>query len=144
MIEREQCLAGVTQAQAALIDVSVYNRIICQAQRRWELARRRGDLVGAAKAAQDSFLYALLWSSGMRCGDALKLNANQLNMFRSSEASGVYIAAGIVKNARDLRITVFDRRPGEPELPKGERRYTLRSNLKLYIAALHELGLELT
>ena len=78
LISEEQCAAGVETVQAALIDETVFHRVMDTTLRACSQARKDGDVVEATLLAQDAFFYALLWNSGLRAGDALKLVAGQI------------------------------------------------------------------
>lgn len=82
MIEREQCSAGVETVQAALVDVSVFNRVIQAALSAWQEAPIGS--VARVNAARDAFFYSLLWNSGLRCADALRLHASAVRVFSAA------------------------------------------------------------
>ena len=143
-IEREHCEAGVETVRAALVDVTVYNRVMQAALTAWSEAPA-GSL-GRVKAARDAFLYALLWSSGLRCGDALRMQFGAIRLFDDgpSGRSGGGMDAG-----RGAGMTVDVTRAKSIKRQKDAHRITLWDDgdplgpsrcLQLYMHELKEFG----
>ena len=140
MIEKQQCAAGVTQAQAALIDTTIFNKILDHTQGKWMQTKQANELAASAEFARDTCFYALLWESGLRAGEALRLNANQITTFRTSDKAGAYIAVAQGKAHSSFRVTIETRLD---ERGKPHRRSFVRC-LSLWTTALGDLGIGLT
>ena len=116
-LEREQCAAGVETVQAALIDESVYNRLLQAALSDWQAAPAAS--LARVAAVRNAFMYSLLWNSGMRCGDALHLHSSAVTTFASAlnpstglSSAGLYIdvttSKTISRSVQAHRVTVWD------------------------------------
>lgn len=114
MIALEQAAGGVVTVQAALVDSSVFTSVVQATLRCW-LAEKERDPVAAVEALRDALYYSLLWNSGLRAGDALRLNVAQVTLFEPSKSSpvgGAYIdvtkAKAQINVLNPHRITIFD------------------------------------
>jgi integrase len=140
MIEKQQCAAGTTQLQAALIDESVFDRIMLTVQTQWMRATQQGALKEAVLYARDAALYALLWQSGLRAGEALRLNANQVTLFRTKEHYGAYVAVGVAKAHQSFRVTISTDFTTTDRAPARQSFYRCT---RLLSKAMHNAGLAL-
>lgn len=139
MIRKQQSAAGVTQSQAALVDESIFNKMMDHMQTGWKAAVQAKQLLRAAEFARDACFIALLWESGMRAGEALRVNASQVTRFSSTDTAGVYIAVGEAKAHSGFRITTTSSRRADRSVP----RRAFYSCLKYWEHAVHSLDLEL-
>ncbi len=140
-IEREQCAAGVETQQAALVDMSVFDRLMRATLAAWR--ESEPSSVARMEAARDAWLYSLLWNSGMRAGDALRLQAAALRIFADVEnpatgrvSNGIFIDVTLGKTVthsdKARRVTIWDN--GDQIGPSVL--------LRLYQRELAALGLE--
>lgn len=139
MIRKQQSAAGVTQAQAALVDESVFNKMLDHLQTNWKAAVQSGEPVRAAEFARDACFIAMLWESGMRAGEALRINASQVTRFSSTETAGVYVAVGEAKAHSGFRVTITSSRRAD----RSVSRRAFYSCLKYWEHAVQSLDLEL-
>lgn len=142
-VEREQCDAGVQVTQAPLVDVSVFHRIMATVHSDWAAAKRTGALVAGAMAARDGLFYTLLWCSGFRASDGLKLGVAQLAPFPARQEGGVWKAGGVTVDVT-LAKTVGSLGQAykvdlEDELDPQAERFTFSAAWALYQAALDDL-----
>ncbi len=115
----EQAAAGLTAKQAPLLDESVYAALMACLWERWMAC----DLVEgneasareAVEVAQELLLYALLWATGLRGGDALRLLAVNVEVYAGdtpSQPGGLYVWVGRSKTVRapkdGWRVTTTD------------------------------------
>jgi hypothetical protein len=102
---KEQLAAGVRAVQSDLFDVTVY-RHLCQtvltAMATFQLA---GDLLEALLCARDCFLYSLMWCSGFRNSDALRLCVQHIRPFGASNMPESYRRADMPRT-RGWRLHV--------------------------------------
>jgi integrase len=110
LTEREQASGGVGAKQAALVDEMVFQRLTKEVLRAW---RRHAyatppDIRAAYDAACDALFYVVLWNSGLRASDALRLNTAQFVFTRTN----TYIQIGVTKRFTTLedthRITIHE------------------------------------
>ena len=136
LIESEQCAAGVAQLQAALIDTSLYEAILRDTLSEWLEARHDHDDLSAIQYLRDALYYAMLWNTGLRAGDALRLMAGSITLFDATAAhphGGVYIRLHKTKRGVSLddphRITV----------PCDGTRYSLKRLVQLFMSVTHSV-----
>ena len=70
---KEQLLGGVAPKQAPLFDVTVFQALMKAALAAWSRSRRSEDHVESALAARDALFYSIMWSTGLRAADTLRL-----------------------------------------------------------------------
>ena len=141
---RKHAAAGVQTIQAALVDVSIFDRILQATLSGWVDA----PAVSAprASAARDAFFYSLLWHSGLRCADALRLHFCAIHLSECSVLPGpkgpTHLSAGPGTN---IDVT----RPKTVCAPGGAHYTTIRDGadliptstcLELYVTELQALG----
>lgn len=139
--EREQLAGGVGVKQAALIDDSVFKRLMDTVWREWARATRgeakdkREKQEEAFALARDALYYVMLWNSGLRAQDALRLNAAQLTLV----AGGAYVQVAITKTtgARPGPHRIVIRDP----LETREARFTVGTCWQIMDEALDALGI---
>jgi hypothetical protein len=105
---RQQALAGVTPRQSPLFREEVYVHLMKGQLALWRAAWRRKAWKVALLAARDAFFYALLWYSGMRATDVLRVLVQQLTPAALlPESFAVDAPAG-----RVMRLQVTVTKPG--------------------------------
>jgi hypothetical protein len=70
---KEQLVGGVTVRQAPLFDRSVFEQLQTLVLTDWSISRRAGDHVASARSARDALFFSLMWCTGLRCQDTLRL-----------------------------------------------------------------------
>jgi len=70
---KEQLIGGVTVRQAPLFDRSVFEQLQLLVLTDWSANRRSSNHVGAARSARDALFFSLMWCTGLRCQDTLRL-----------------------------------------------------------------------
>lgn len=116
---REQLTAGVAKRRAPLFGQDVYRHIIDTAVGRWKDARRRGATVTALACARDMLFVALLWHTGLRASDLLRVLVQQLQTSRSDGGG-----------RRCWRLTVTVTKTNDD--PRGIRSITLSDDGSIY------------
>jgi integrase len=70
---KEQLLGGVAPKQAPLFDRTVFTSLMKAALVKWSQCQRAGDHLESALAARDALFFSIMWSTGLRAGDTLRL-----------------------------------------------------------------------
>jgi integrase len=70
---KEQLRGGVAPKQAPLFDKSVFEVLMTAALGAWSKCRRKENHIESALAARDALFYSIMWSTGLRAADALRL-----------------------------------------------------------------------
>lgn len=133
MIQAEQCDSGVAVRQAALMDVSFFDAMMSKVLLRWLRAVNRARqtewadtevAIEAVSLARDALYYAILWDSGLRASDALRLNSAQFQFFGATEDhafGGLYLLVNKTKSTSSLdrvhRITIPFPDPASTSVP---------------------------
>ena len=105
----------------------------------WATHRQAKRPLKAALAARDAMLYALLWDSGLRAGDAIKLNASQFSFLGP--------APGLPYGSVSIDVTVFKTSGGKlknaarVEIPGRAGSHTVTATWKAYSASLDDLDI---
>lgn len=115
LLQKEQLQAGLKALQAGLFDVSVFHAIMDHILGLWATYREEGRLVDAYVAARDALLYSVMWNTGMRASDTLRLLSQHIEEGRCKTASGeevpcwhLHVAVSKSANAvGDARIVVI-------------------------------------
>lgn len=134
---REQLTAGVAKRRAPLFDQDVYHHIIDAAVDRWKAARRRGALGSAAICARDILFVALLWHTGLRASDLLRVLVQQVEQMSAGrgKAKRWTLVVTVTKTNDDPRgirsITLID----------DQSVYCVQTAFRLYSRSLHSIGL---
>jgi hypothetical protein len=103
--------------------------------------RAQGNLADSYAASRDALFYALLWGSGLRALDALRLNTSQLRLYDTGPGGkGAYLDVTLSKSGASAnqaqRITIPDAttQPGAM--------FAVSACWRLMEAALRAVGLE--
>lgn len=143
-VEREHAAAGVETIQAALVDVSIFDRILQATLSDWADAPPAS--ASRAAAARDAFFYSLLWHSGFRCADALRLHFCAIRLFDNSVLPGL---KGPIHASTGPGMSIDVTRSKTVSAPSGARRTTIWDGvdpvptstcLGLYLSELRALG----
>jgi integrase len=136
---REQLTAGVSKRRAPLFGRDVYHHIVDAAVDRWKAARRRGALAAAVICARDMLFVALLWHTGLRASDLLRVLVQQLEKVPPGRGDDKCwkLAVTVTKTNDDPRgirsITLVD----------DNSFYCVQTAFRLYSRSLHTVGLKL-
>ena len=133
--EREQTAGGVGAVQAALVDESVYEALMRATQRAWLRNQNADQPVQAMEAARDGLFYSMLWNTGLRASDALRLEASQLQLFQGGVYVAVAVSKGSGKSTGAHRITVRDP-------PASKMLFAASTSYRQWTAAVEALGLD--
>jgi len=134
--ELEQCEGGVSTVQSTLVDVSVFNKIMLATMGQWSSTEDTDRMV-SAQAARDALLYALLWETGLRAADALRLLHQAVTPVWSSDgktrglAVNVARAKAVLSLDKTYVVTVWD----------TESDYTAVKAYRMYQSALEKLNI---
>ena len=93
----EQREGNVDAKQAALFDESVFAEIMRAAQADWFIARAEASDTLTLRRAQEVFLYAVLWHTGLRLKDALRLIFQQVEPLSVNGICGIRIHINVTK-----------------------------------------------
>ena len=107
----EQRTANVKTSKAALIDASVYDLIQSSLLEQWTLHLRAGDHFSALCEIRLAFLCALLWHTGLRLEDALRLLAQQISFSPYTPTRNLIVQINVTKSERDnqpYRVIAID------------------------------------
>ena len=130
----EQLIAGCSTKQAALMDSSIYERIMGIVYSEWHKCDTAGDRLGTARASQDLVYYAIMWETGLRPADAANLVSNMLTL--RSDHWSLYVG----KTKTRKKVTA----PRRLKLPLNKDMYGITMTLALHDLALDKLGLSRT
>ena len=140
-VRLQQATAGVVAAQSPLLAHNLFATIILAASR--EASKAAATCATPLKrhrvrvaADRDALLYALLWHTGLRAADALRISLEQLSRSTVGSSGGWRLDVRVTKTARDRR----DRRslfiPDEPSST------SFASLLKRFYDTLADVGLQ--
>lgn len=98
---REQAAAGVRQIQSALVGADMYRGMVLLWRKAGVLLHREDKILTAAEVARDCFFVSLLWHSGLRAADALRLTVQQLSVLPADhpQCGALVIQVGVAKTA---------------------------------------------
>lgn len=98
---REKLAAGAKPVQSALVGEPLFTCMVLLWRKALFLASREERLLQAVEIARDCLFFCLLWHSGLRASDALRLTVQQLNPLPGVPASSgdMLIAVGESKTA---------------------------------------------
>lgn len=133
----EQLAAGTRVVQAALVDVSIFRKVMDHVYSAWSRASRAGDHLAAAMYARDAMFYVLLWESGLRASNALNLLEQQLKYFprEGAEAPRWLVQVGVTKTARSPQAA------SSLVMADDGSKYSLWQARAAWLSSLDELGL---
>lgn len=121
---REQAAGGVVTRRAPLMAVEVAYRVIDVAVAQGASAAARGNHAAAVSYARDAFMYSLLWYSGLRLKDLLRVLHQQLRFEATASnisAPTLMMRVTVTKTSHDPRtarvITILD--DGSKYAPQG-------------------------
>ena len=113
----EQRTANVLTKKAALIDTSIYHMIQSTLMEQWAAYLHHGDYFNALCTIRLAFLCAILWHTGLRLEDTLKLLVQQIQPLHRTRQ--LLIQINVTKAERDSQpyrsVLVDD--DGTPYLP---------------------------
>lgn len=137
---REQAAAGVSEVQSTLIGQSVFDGMVLLWRKAGALMLRERREHVAAETARDCFLVALMWHTGLRAADALRLTVQQVTSVSGGAPGDLLIQVGVTKTSSAPHqvhgIVVRQSEGGSP----GD----LYSCLNRWRDALSHLGLSLS
>lgn len=137
---KEQLRGGVAPKQAPLFDSSVFKALMKAALGDWSKCRRRESHIESALAARDALFFSIMWSTGLRAADALRLLRQDIEFAELSDGPTTrcwYLhtsgskTEGVPGASRLFQL--FD--DGSPTVPMAA--------WSAYSAALNSLGLAL-
>ena len=103
LLQKEQLQAGIKALQAGLFDVSVYELLMVRVLGLWTSHRAAGRHLLALSAAREALYYAILWHTGLRASEALRLLRQHIEHIRAVGAMGLVDAwdlhVGVSKTA---------------------------------------------
>lgn len=138
---REQLAAGVQRRRAPLIALDVYTHLVDTALQRWKNARAGAGAAGhalleVASRARDVLFLVLLWHTGLRATDLLRVLVQQLDT-APTQGHIWRLVVTVTKTSEDPRDT---RRIA---LVDDGSYYCVQTAYRLYVRSLERLGLRL-
>ena len=121
LVEREQSTAGVRVRQAPLIGVCVFDALMSALLSALEAALSAKNWFESLQLARDGLMFSVLWHSGLRADDAMKMCTKQL-FEGSSLKAGWQLRVHVTKTSwdvADVRLVRFDdenKRTGVPAM----------------------------
>lgn len=92
LLQREQLQSGLKALQAGLFDQSVFRCIMDRVQGLWVAHRSAGRYALALQSAREALLYSILWETGLRASEAMRLLRQHIRQSSVSEKGGRPIA----------------------------------------------------
>lgn len=138
--DKEQLSGGVETKRASLFDSGVYRALQKHVLAEWNRARSAGNYLEAASMARDALCYAIMWTTGLRAKDTLRLLSQGVEWFSSGtqeRSAGWYLHIGGSKTeTRARQARMF-------QLWDDGSLYVPMKAYGAYVASLHDLGLEI-
>jgi Protein of unknown function (DUF640) len=141
--ELEQLGAQVSTVQAPLITVAEFRKIWDSVSLASRSAKATGEVAEASKSALTGLLLTLMWHSGLRCNDALRILSQSVYWSASQDSSGrcgierasyLIVEVGVTKTGRksnQARTLTF---------PRDGEKYSLPNTWELTVATLTGCG----
>ena len=104
LVGREQLASGVVKKRAPLLGVCVYRYVIDGYLQQTVAQTLKKQFVKVALVLRDALFLSVLWHTGLRAGDALRLLHQQVEESRDDDGKRVWIlSVAVTKSARDTR-----------------------------------------
>jgi hypothetical protein len=104
LVGREQLASGVIKRRAPLIGVCIFEFVIDEYLRRVSALTQQRKFVKAVLELRDALFFSVLWHTGLRASDALRILHQQVEASHSDDAKDVWIlSVAVTKSARDPR-----------------------------------------
>jgi hypothetical protein len=104
LIGREQLASGVVKRRAPLLGVCVFRYIIDGYLRRITSFVQNRKFVKILLVLRDALFLSVLWHTGLRAGDALRLLHQQVELSHDEDGQAAWcLSVAVTKSARDAR-----------------------------------------
>jgi hypothetical protein len=104
LVGREQLASGVVKRRAPLIGVCIFRFVLDGYLRQVSRLSLRRKFVKVMLVLRDALFFSMLWHTGLRASDALRILHQQVEVSRSSTDHEVWIlSVTVTKSARDTR-----------------------------------------
>jgi hypothetical protein len=104
LVGREQLASGVVRKRAPLLGMCIYCYLIDGYLQRCITLSAKGHFMKVVLTLRDALFLSVLWHTGLRAGDALRLLHQQIEDSFNEEGSGMWLlTVAVTKSARDTR-----------------------------------------
>ena len=104
LVGREQLASGVVKRRAPLIGICVFRYIMDGCLRQVAELSQRSKFAKVVLALRDAMFFSLLWHTGLRASDALRILHQQVELAREADGTQVWcLSVAVTKSARDAR-----------------------------------------